>query len=66
MRRSTLIKQRLLAVFFMGILLLFSPVTTLFDGPGQVFGIPVLYLYLFGAWGGLIIAMAWIVGSGNE
>ena len=50
----------------MGILLLFSPVTTLFDGPGQVFGIPVLYLYLFGAWGGLIIAMAWIVGSGNE
>ena len=61
MRQSTLSRQRLAAVFVIGVLLLFSPVVSLFDRPADWFGIPWLYLYLFGVWALLIAAMAWIL-----
>ena len=61
MRRSTLSRQRLATVFIIGALLLFSPVISLFDRPIAWFGIPLLYLYLFGVWAVLITAMAWIL-----
>ena len=65
MRRSTLLPQRLMTVFLIGFLLLFSPIVALFERPLSLFGIPVLYLYLFGVWAAIIAATALIV-SGDE
>ena len=65
MRRSTLWPQRLTTVFLIGVLLLFSPIVALVERPLSFFGIPVLYLYLFGVWAAIIAAMALIV-SGDE
>jgi len=66
-RQSKLMRQRLVAVFLMGMLLLFSPIIALPDRPQLLFGLPVLYLYLFTVWALLIAAMAWIVrGWKNE
>ena len=53
--------QKLLAAFLLGCLLFNYPLLYLFHGPTTVFGIPLLYLYLFGAWAGLIALMAAIV-----
>ncbi len=61
MHRSTLTRQRLTVVFLIGVLLLFSPLIQLFDRPVTWQGIPLLYLYLFVVWAGLISAMAWIL-----
>lgn len=67
MGRLTLIKQRrLISAFLIGVLLFYSPLITLFDRPIQWFGVPVLYLYLFVGWAGLIAAMAWIVRGDEE
>jgi len=59
-KRLALIKQRLVAVFLCGLLLLYSPIVSLFDRVGLWFGIPVLYVYLFAIWVILIVLMAWI------
>jgi len=65
-RRLALMKQRLVAVFLCGVLLLYSPVISLFDQALLWFGVPVLYLYLFIVWGLLVAVMAWITeGWGN-
>ena len=45
---------RLIAVFFLGVLLLTYPILTLFDYSILLFGIPLLFLYLFAVWVGLI------------
>lgn len=67
MRQSKLLRQRLVAVFLIGMLLLFSPLITLPDQPRLVFGLPLMYLYLFAVWILLILAMAWVVrGKSNE
>ena len=65
-RQTKLIKQRLVAVFLIGMLLLFSPLITLPDRPQLLFGLPILYLYLFGVWMLLIAAMAWVVRGHDE
>lgn len=66
MHRSTLTRQRLVLVFLAGVLLFFSPILSLFDRQVAWLGVPVLYLYLFGAWAFLIAVTAWIAGSGDE
>jgi len=66
MRQYKLIGQRLVIVFLLGLLLFFSPVLRLFDREELLLGLPVLYVYLFGAWFFLIAAMAWIVRGPNE
>ena len=46
-----LIKSRRLAIVFMlGVILFNYPVLSLFNVPRFLFGIPLLYFYLFGAW----------------
>ena len=50
--------DRHLALFFLGVFLLSPPFLTLFSGDGLVFGIPLLFVYLFAAWGVLIALMA--------
>jgi hypothetical protein len=42
--------DRLIAVFLLGVLLLTPPMMAIFNVGQLVFGIPLLYLYLFGAW----------------
>ncbi|MGQ5490320.1 hypothetical protein ACUH78_15850 [Thauera sp. ZXT1-4] len=64
MMRKGLAGQRLMAVFIAGLLLLNYPILSLFDRPLSVFGLPLLHLYLFGVWLGLIVAAAWIVERG--
>jgi len=53
--------QRLIALCLLGCVLFNYPVLALFNAPGTVLGIPVLYAYIFGAWAALIALMAWIV-----
>ena len=63
MRRLTLTGQRMAVIFLAGLFLLYSPLITLFDRPHFLFGIPLLYLYLFAVWGVLIGLMAWVIGD---
>jgi hypothetical protein len=46
--------QRLIAVFLFGCLLFTFPLLSLFNSSQLVFGIPMMYLYVFGAWALLI------------
>ncbi|GAB3543769.1 hypothetical protein GCM10027343_17730 [Noviherbaspirillum agri] len=53
--------QRLVAIFLLGNLLFNYPLLALFNRPDSLFGIPVLYLYIFGAWALLIALLAYVV-----
>lgn len=61
MQRSTLTVQRLVAAFLAGFILFNYPVISLFDRAGSLFGLPLVFAYLFLVWVGLIALMAWIV-----
>jgi hypothetical protein len=50
--------QRLVALFGLGALLLTYPLMALFNVATTVAGVPLLYAYLFGAWGALIAGLA--------
>lgn len=53
--------QRLVALFILGCLLVSFPLLSLFNTGGTVFGIPVLYAYLFGVWVLLVALMMLVV-----
>ena len=53
--------ERLVALALAGILALNYPVLFLFSNHNLLYGIPILYLYLFLVWGVLIGFMAWIM-----
>ena len=53
--------QRLTVVFVFGALALNYPILTLVSSDNTVFGIPVLYVYLFALWAVIIGVMAVIV-----
>lgn len=55
--------QRFVALCMFGILLFNYPILALFNVAGNVFGVPVLYAYIFIAWAGLIALMAWVAES---
>jgi|APTNR8051073442_1049403.scaffolds.fasta_scaffold03428_3 hypothetical protein len=60
--------ERLVAVFCLGVVL-FSPlILALFDqGVGvTALGVPLLYLYVFGAWALVIGLLAWAVERSDE
>jgi hypothetical protein len=56
--------ERLIAVFLLGSLLFNYPILDLFNSDAEVFGIPLLFAYIFAAWALLIGLMAWIVEAG--
>jgi hypothetical protein len=58
--------QRLVALFMLGCLLMTYPLLALFNRGGSVFGLPLLYVYLFGAWALLIVLMALAVTRPRE
>lgn len=53
--------QRLFALFLLGNLLFNYPLLALFNRADTVAGIPVLFLYVFGAWAVLIVLLALVV-----
>ena len=50
--------ERLVALSVLGFLLFNYPLLALFNRPGMLFGIPVLYVYIFAVWCLLIAAIA--------
>ena len=53
--------QRLVALSMLGCLVFNYPILELFNRAGTVLGIPVLYAFIFAAWGLLIALMALVV-----
>ena len=62
MSNPSQLRQRLATLFLLGLLLWFSPLLLRLEGAGRLFGIPLLYLYLFGVWALLVAAAAWLIG----
>jgi predicted permease len=61
MQRRILTGERLVAAFLCGCALFNYPLLSLFDRRVDLLGIPLIYLYVFAAWAGLIALMAWII-----
>ena len=58
--------ERLVAAFLIGCVLFNYPVLSLFDRGAELFGIPLLYAYVFAAWAWLIAVMAWFIERRSE
>ncbi len=58
-RRSA---EKSVALFLLGLVCFTPPLLGIFGMPERVFGLPVLYLYLFAVWGALIALAARIAG----
>jgi len=54
MTRDSKINKRLVALFLLGCVLLNFPILSLFNLEILIFGLPLLYIYIFGVWGLLI------------
>lgn len=65
MHRSLLLRQRMIGLFLLGVLLLYSPLLSVFDTDTELLGIPVVYIYLFSTWVALIALIAWLVERGR-
>jgi hypothetical protein len=57
--------QRLVALCMLGMLLFNYPLLALFNVPATLFGVPMLYAYIFIAWAVLIGLMALLAESGS-
>ena len=57
--------QRLAALALLGLLLFNFPLLAVFNVPGTLFGIPVLYAYFFLAWAALVALMALVIERGD-
>ncbi len=54
-------EQRLIALFLFGIVAFGYPLLEMFSARAALFGVPLVYAYLFAAWAGLIALVAWVV-----
>lgn len=61
MHRRVLAGDRLVAAFLIGCVLFNYPLLSLFDRHTQIFGIPLVFAYVFFAWAAVIAVMAWAV-----
>lgn len=61
-----LLAPRLAALFAAGCLLFNHPVLGLFSRPVSLFGLPLLFVYLFATWALFIAVLAWLVESGGR
>ena len=66
MIRPSIKGQRLAALFLLGFLLFNYPLLTLLAGSIHVFGIPMLYFYVFAVWALLIGLMALVIEKRND
>jgi len=60
MTRESIRNRRLVGVFLLGIVFFNYPVLSLFNLSHLVFGIPLLYLYMFFVWAVMIGLIAWV------
>ena len=51
-------RELLIALFLLAVLLLTPPLLIVFNQPTRLFGVPLLYLYLFVVWAVLIALVA--------
>jgi hypothetical protein len=61
MPKSSRRHQRLVGLFLLGCLFFSYPLLALFNVRATVFGVPLLYAYLFSAWSLLIVLVAVIM-----
>ena len=61
MHKSSRKGQRLVGLFLLGCLLFSYPLLAVFNVRASVFGVPLLYAYLFSAWAFLIVLIAAIM-----
>ena len=61
MNSSGITRQRLAAVFLLGCALLNYPLLSLFNKSGEIFDVPLLFIYIFAAWAVLIALMAYVI-----
>ncbi len=54
------LSRRLAALFVLGLLVFFSPVTSAFNRVESALGLPLFPLYLFLSWATLILAAWWL------
>ena len=66
MKRPGIHGQRLIAAFLFGCLLFNYPLLYVFNSDYRLLGIPLLYVYMFAAWGLLIALTALIVERNSE
>jgi hypothetical protein len=57
--------QRFVALCMLGLLLFNYPILALFNVSGTVFGVPLLYAYIFVAWAVLIALLAFVAETGH-
>ena len=65
MRKPGPSEARLVCVFLLGCLLFGFPLIALFNVPGRVLGVPVIYAYLFFAWALVIALVALLMERGD-
>jgi hypothetical protein len=53
--------KRLIAVFLLGLVLINFPLLAVVEAGQRWFGLPPLFVYLFGAWAGLIALLVLLV-----
>lgn len=58
--------KRLIGLFLLGYFLFNHPLMSLFNRPTLVWGIPLLYAYIFGIWAIMIFLAALIVGTDSR
>ena len=65
MQRDETRTQRFVALFIFGCLLFNYPVLSLFNAAADAFGIPLLYAYIFVAWG-ILVALLALTAEGRD
>jgi hypothetical protein len=58
MIRSGVKGQRFVAVFLLGCVVFNYPFLYLFNTRGEIFGVPLLYAYIFMAWAAVVLLLA--------
>ena len=66
MSRPSVTGEGLFFLFLLGVFLFNPPLLSIFDLPLQLFGVPLLYLYLFACWGVLVLLVAFIIERGGD
>lgn len=61
MNERNLKGQQLVALFLTGCIFLNYPILSLFSVDGLIWGIPILYIYIFTTWAALIGLMAIVI-----
>jgi hypothetical protein len=66
MARPARMRERLLAAFLFALLALNPPILSIFSARLFIFGIPLLFLYLFLVWAAIIVVLAWVSDLGPQ